>query len=78
VTHRVQITTSRGARGTSLNLDFVPAGVSANSDDNINYKGLVTVPSLANDFSHPICKIAGKDEVSDISAKLPAVQKVPH
>jgi uncharacterized protein GlcG (DUF336 family) len=61
-----------------LNLDFVPAGVSAHSDDNINYKGLVTVPSLANDFSHPICKIAGVDGVSQISANLPAVQKVPH
>jgi len=61
-----------------LNLDFVPFGVSAHSDDNINYKGLVTVPSLANDFSHPICKIAGVDGVSQISANLPAVQKVPH
>jgi len=59
-----------------LNLDFVPLGVSAHSDDNINYKGLVTVPSLANDFSHPICKIAGMDGVSQISANLPAVQKV--
>jgi hypothetical protein len=29
-----------------LNLDFVPAGVSAKGDDNINYKGLVPVPSL--------------------------------
>src|SRR6202048_2912374 len=61
-----------------LNLDFVPAGVSANSDDNINYKGLVTVPSLANDFSHPICKIAGVYGVSQISANLPAVQKGHH
>ena len=59
-----------------LNLDFVPGGVSANKDDNINYKGLVPVPSLANDFSHPICKIAGVDGVSQISANLPAVQKV--
>jgi hypothetical protein len=31
---------------------------------------------LANDFSHPICKIAGTDGVSAISASLPAVQKV--
>jgi uncharacterized protein GlcG (DUF336 family) len=62
----------------SLNLDFVPSGVSAKSDDNINYKGLVPVPSLANDFSHPICKIAGVDGVSAISAGLPAVQKVQH
>jgi uncharacterized protein GlcG (DUF336 family) len=62
----------------SLNLDFVPAGVSAKDDDNINYQGLVTVPSLQNDFSHPICKIAGVDNVSAISlTMLPAVQKVP-
>jgi uncharacterized protein GlcG (DUF336 family) len=59
-----------------LNLDFVPAGVSAKSDDNINYQGLVPAPSLANDFSHPVCKIAGVDGVSAISANLPAVQKV--
>jgi hypothetical protein len=62
----------------SLNLDFVPFGVSAQGDDNINYQGLVPVPSLANDFSHPICKIAGVDGVSAISASLPAVQKVAH
>jgi uncharacterized protein GlcG (DUF336 family) len=61
-----------------LNLDFVPFGVSPHGDDNINYAGLVTVPSLANDFSHPICKIAGVDGVSLISAALPAVQKVQH
>jgi uncharacterized protein GlcG (DUF336 family) len=60
----------------SLNLDFVPGGVSPKNDDNINYIGLVPVPSLANDFSHPICKIAGVDGVSAISAALPAVQKV--
>lgn len=60
----------------SLNLDFVPGGVGIRGDDNINYKGLVVVPSLANDFSHPICKIAGVDSVSAISAALPAVQKV--
>ena len=60
----------------TLNLDFVPLGVSAKSDDNINYQGLVPVPSLANDFSHPICKIGGVDGVSAISAALPAVQKV--
>lgn len=59
----------------TLNLDFVPGGVSAASDDNINYIGLVPVPSLANDFSHPVCEIAGKDNVSEISARLPAVQK---
>ena len=56
-------------------MDFVPAGVGA-MKDNINYIGLVPVPSLANDFSHPICKIAGVDGVSAISALLPAVQKV--
>jgi uncharacterized protein GlcG (DUF336 family) len=60
----------------TLNLDFVPSGVSAKNDDNINYQGLVPVPSLAHDFSHPICKIAGVDGVSGISASLPAVQKV--
>lgn len=57
-----------------LNLDFVPLGVSAASNDNINYQGLVPVPSLANDFSHPICKIGGVDGVSAISAALPATQ----
>jgi len=59
-----------------LNLDFVPAGVSFNSNDNINYQGLVPVPSLPNDFSHPICKIGGNDLVSQISANLPPVQKI--
>jgi len=59
----------------SLQLDYVPAGVSAKGDDNINYEGLVAVPSLANDFSQPICKIAGVDTVSAISAALPAVRK---
>jgi uncharacterized protein GlcG (DUF336 family) len=60
----------------TLNLDFVPGGVSAHNDDNINYIGLVPNPSLANDFSHPICKIAGVDGVSQISANLPPVRKV--
>jgi uncharacterized protein GlcG (DUF336 family) len=58
-----------------LELDWVPAGVSASGDDNINYQGLVPVPSLANDFSHPICAIAGEDGVSAISAGLPPVRK---
>jgi hypothetical protein len=63
----------------SLNLDFVPNGVSATLDDNINYQGLVPVPSVANDFSHPICKIGGVDGVSAISrTMLPPVQKVAH
>jgi uncharacterized protein GlcG (DUF336 family) len=64
----------------SLNLDYVPGGVSAHSgahgDDNVNYQGIVSVPSLANDFSHPICKIGGVDGVSAISGSLPAIQKV--
>jgi len=59
----------------TLQLDWVPAGVSVNGDDNINYQGIVTVPSLQADFSHPICKIAGVDNVSAISASLPAVRK---
>lgn len=59
----------------SLNLDYVPAGVSASSDDNINYKGLVPSPSLADDFSHPVCKIAGNDGVSAISAGLPPTRE---
>ncbi len=60
----------------TLQLDFVPSGVSQKSDDNINYQGIVPVPSLANDFSHPICKIAGVDGVSAISASLPPIEKV--
>jgi uncharacterized protein GlcG (DUF336 family) len=60
----------------SLNFDFVPNGVSGKRDDNINYQGIVPVPSLANDFSHPICKIGGVDVVYAISASLPAIQKV--
>jgi uncharacterized protein GlcG (DUF336 family) len=62
----------------TLNLDFVPAGVSERNDDNINYIGLVPVPSVPNDFSHPICKIGGVDNVSGISANLPPVQVVAH
>lgn len=59
----------------TLNLDFVPGGVGpATRPDNINYQGLVAVPSLQNDFSHPICKIAGVDGVSAISAALPVTQ----
>lgn len=58
----------------TLNLDFVPGGVSANGDDNINYKGIVPSPSLADDFSHPVCTIAGVDGVSSISAALPPIQ----
>jgi uncharacterized protein GlcG (DUF336 family) len=58
-----------------LALDWVPGGVGVNGDDNINYQGIVAVPSLQNDFSHPICKKAGVDEVSAISAGLPATRK---
>jgi uncharacterized protein GlcG (DUF336 family) len=58
-----------------LNMDFVPGGVGpATRPDNINYEGLVPVPSLQADFSHPICKIAGVDNVSAISAGLPPTQ----
>jgi Haem-degrading len=60
----------------NLNLDFVTGGVGADSTrpDNINYQGLVSVPSLQNDFSHPICKIGGVDGVSGLSAALPPKQ----
>jgi hypothetical protein len=60
----------------NLGLDYVPGGVSGvvGKPDNINYQGQVAVPSLAADFSHPICKIAGVDTVSAISAALPATQ----
>lgn len=58
-----------------LQLDWVPAGVGANGDDNINYQGIVSEPSLQSDFSHPICRIAGADGVSAISAGLPATRK---
>ena len=59
----------------NLNLDSVTGGVGpAARPDNINYQGIVPVPSLAADFSHPICKIAGVDNVSAISAALPPTQ----
>jgi uncharacterized protein GlcG (DUF336 family) len=58
-----------------LGLDFVPGGVSARGDDNINYQGIVAVPSLQSDFSHPVCATAGIDNVSAISAALPATRK---
>jgi uncharacterized protein GlcG (DUF336 family) len=58
-----------------LNLDYVPGGVApAPRADNINYQGLVPVPSLQADFSHPICAIAGVDGVSALSAALPPTQ----
>jgi uncharacterized protein GlcG (DUF336 family) len=59
----------------NLHLDFVPGGVGpVGRADNINYIGKVAVPSLQNDFSHPICAIAGVDHVSGISANLPVTQ----
>ncbi len=58
-----------------LGYDFVPGGVSVRGDDNINYQGIVAVPSPQQDFSHPICKKAGVDEVSSISASLPPTRK---
>jgi len=59
----------------SLNLDFVPGGVGpVGRADTINYQGLVAVPSLQADFSHPICKIAGVDGVSSVSASLPVTK----
>ena len=60
----------------NLNMDYVPGGVSPSGDDNINYIGMVMVPSLANDFTHPVCAIAGMDNVSAISANLPPVQEI--
>jgi uncharacterized protein GlcG (DUF336 family) len=59
----------------NLHLDYVPDGVGADRSrpDNINYAGRAPVPSLANDFSHPVCAIAGIDKVSAISADLPPV-----
>ncbi len=56
----------------NLFMDYVPGGVGpAAQPDNINFQGLVAVPGLQNDFSHPICKIGGADGVSAISAALP-------
>ncbi len=59
-----------------LGLDYVPGGVGADGSrpDNINYQGQVAVPSLQNDFSHPVCAIAGVDGVSAISAALPVTK----
>ncbi len=60
----------------ALNMDFVTAGVGADATrpDNINYQTIVASPSVAADFSHPICKIGGVDGVSAISAALPPTQ----
>ena len=59
----------------TLLLDYIPGGIGSRGDDNINYQGIVAVPSVPNDFSHPICKIGGVDYVSAISAALPATSK---
>jgi uncharacterized protein GlcG (DUF336 family) len=59
----------------ALNLDYVPGGVGpAGRADNINYQDAVPEPSLQADFSHPVCKIAGADNVSAISAALPVTK----
>jgi len=61
----------------NLNLDFVSGGVNdvdPSRPDNINYQTLVPPGTLANDFSHTICKIKGVDGVSAISAALPITQ----
>ena len=60
----------------NLQLDYVTGGVGADASrpDNINYIGLVPPNTLANDFSHPLCKIAGTDGVSAISAVLPVTR----
>jgi uncharacterized protein GlcG (DUF336 family) len=50
--------------------------IGVSGDDNINYRGIVAEPSMQADFSHPVCKIGGVDNVSSISAGLPAVRKV--
>lgn len=46
---------------------------SDNGDDNINYQGRQP-GTLANDFTHPICKSEGQDGVSGISKHLPPVK----
>ena len=61
----------------TLNMDFLPSGAGVGTvgrADNINYQGKVPVPSLQNDFSHPVCAIAGVDSVTAISAALPVTQ----
>lgn len=60
-----------------LELDYVPGGVSPDVDrpDNINYQGFASNTALQDDFSHPVCAIAGTDSVSAISLTLlPAVR----
>lgn len=60
---------------SALELDYVPGGVGRlEQPDSINYVGDVTNSALQNDFSHPVCAIAGTDSVSAVSASLPAVR----
>jgi uncharacterized protein GlcG (DUF336 family) len=60
---------------SALELDYVPGGVSsATRPDNINYVGDASNTALEDDFSHPLCTIAGADAVSAVSANLPEVR----
>lgn len=60
---------------TALELDYVPGGVGVTDrPDSINYVGDATNSALQNDFSHPVCAIAGTDSVSAVSANLPAIR----
>ncbi len=62
----------------SLSLDWVPGGVgAADRPDNINYQDDATNTDLQNDFSHPVCAIAGVDNVSSVSSSLPVVRVLP-
>lgn len=62
----------------ALSLDWAPGGVGATDrPDNINYQGDAANTDLQNDFSHPVCAIAGTDNVSAVSAALPVVQVLP-
>ncbi|MBX2884624.1 MAG: heme-binding protein [Granulosicoccus sp.] len=61
-----------------LALDYVPGGVGAiDRPDNINYQGDAANSALQEDFSHPVCAIAGTDNVSSVSAALPVVRVLP-
>ena len=60
---------------SELELDYVPGGVGTiGRPDNINYVGDATNTLLQNDFSHPVCTIAGADAVSVVSANLPEIR----
>jgi len=61
---------------THLQLDFVPSGVGdTERPDNINYIDDDANSALQNEFSHPVCAIAGSDNVSNVSAHLPAIRE---